>query len=108
MVEVVWTRYEVLKAYKIAIKNSLGQYKRIFQTQDTRQPFLYKYDLIIKRRVLLEWKKWTERHPWQNLVFTAGRGPLITTKAATEPEKFVILKLRSELMAAMKKDLGGK
>ncbi len=41
-------------------------------------------------------------------VYGRSCGPLITTKAATEPEKFVILKLRSELMAAMKDEEGSR
>jgi hypothetical protein len=95
--KIVWNKSTIVKNYKIAVKNNLGQMKRVFYASS---PFKYtKYNLIIKKGVLLAWKNWAIDHPGQDFEFWVGEGKNFERQAVADPKKFIVLKLRSEVVA---------
>jgi hypothetical protein len=49
--------------------------------------------------VLLAWKNWAIDHPSQDFEFWVGEGKNFEWQAVTDLKKFIVLKLRSEVVA---------
>jgi hypothetical protein len=82
--KVAWNKTKILSAYKAALKNKLGQFKRIYYTSS--QFKYHKYDFVVKRKVLLLWHKWAQRNPGKEYEFWVGWGKKFERKASQNPE----------------------